>query len=154
MWIGPASPDVGVELLRQLFLQCSHPILWMRSSRVWMRSSRVWMRSSRLWMRSSRVWMRSSRVWMRSSRVWMRSSRGCMRSSRVWTRSSRVWTRSSRIVRMCDCNCYSGISPRFDLSILRHSGIWGTADEAVLNKVHEKKIKKSPSKNTMLCELV
>jgi hypothetical protein len=25
VWIGPASPDAGVELLRQLFLQCSKP---------------------------------------------------------------------------------------------------------------------------------
>ncbi len=25
-----------------------------------------------------------------------------------------------------------------DRSILRHSGIWGAADEAVLNKVHKK----------------
>ncbi len=34
-------------------------------------------------------------------------------------------------------------SPGFDPSILRHSGIWGAADEAVLNCVHEKK-KKNP----------
>ncbi len=34
----------------------------------------------------------------------------------------------------------------FDPSILRHSGIWGAADEAVFNKVkvHKKLIKKSP----------
>ncbi len=26
VWIGPASPDAGVELLRQLFLQCMNLI--------------------------------------------------------------------------------------------------------------------------------
>ncbi len=30
-------------------------------------------------------------------------------------------------------------SPGFDLSILRHRGIWGAADEAVLNTVHRRK---------------
>jgi hypothetical protein len=36
--------------------------------------------------------------------------------------------------------------PGFDPSILRHSGIWGAADEAVLNNLHKKenKSKKSP----------
>ncbi len=36
--------------------------------------------------------------------------------------------------------------PGFDPNILRHSGIWGAADEAVWNIVHkkEKKSKKSP----------
>ncbi len=34
----------------------------------------------------------------------------------------------------------------FDFSIFRHSGIWGAADEAVLNEVHKKvpSAKKSP----------
>ncbi len=96
------------------------------------------MRSSRVWMRSSRVWIRSSRVWMRSSRVWIRSSRGWMRSSRVWMRSSRVWMRSSRVVRASDSQCRSRNCPGFDPSILRHSGIWGAADEAVLNIVNKK----------------
>jgi hypothetical protein len=50
-----------------------------------------------------------------------------------------LWKRSSRVVRASDCrNC-----PGFDPSILRHSGIWGATDEAVLNKVYIK-IKKSP----------
>ncbi len=31
VWIGPASPDAGVELLRQLFLQCA--FLWKGSER-------------------------------------------------------------------------------------------------------------------------
>jgi hypothetical protein len=39
-----------------------------------------------------------------------------------------------------DCQCQN---TGFDPSILRHSGIWGAADEAVLNKVH-KKPKKIP----------
>jgi hypothetical protein len=70
-----------------------------------------------LWMISCRVWMRSIRLWMRSSRVWMRPSRG---------------------VRASDCRCRSCKSPGFDPNILRHSGIWGAAEEAVLNKVHTK----------------
>ncbi len=72
------------------------------------------------------VWMRSSRVWMRSSRVWMRSSRG--------------WMRSSRAVRASGCQCQSRNSPEFDPRILRYSGIWGAADEAVLNKKKNPKI--------------
>ncbi len=43
-----------------------------------------------------------------------------------------------------DCQCRSRNSPGLDPSILRHSGIWGVADEAVMKKAH-KKSKKSPS---------
>jgi hypothetical protein len=42
--------------------------------------------------------------------------------SHPWMRSSRVW-----------------MSNEFDPSILRHSGIWGAADETVLNNVLKKK---------------
>ncbi len=55
-------------------------------------------------------------------------------------RSSRVWMRSSRVVRAFDCRN----SPWFDPSIFRHSGIWGAADEAVLNTVHRKNPKNPP----------
>ncbi len=37
-------------------------------------------------------------------------------------------------------------SPGFDHSIMRHSGIWGAADEAVLKKVHKKNPKNPPVK--------
>jgi hypothetical protein len=51
--------------------------------------------------------------------------------------------RSSPIVRASDSQCRN--CPGFDPSILRHSGICGAADEAVLNFVHKKrKSKKSP----------
>jgi hypothetical protein len=125
---------------------------WMRSSRVWMRCSRVWMRSSRVWMRSSRVLMRSSRVWMRSSRMWMRSSRAWMRFGREWMRMrcSRMWMRSSRVVRASDSQCRSRNCLGFDPSILRHSGIWGAANEAVLNIVN-KKIPKNPNFYITIC---
>ncbi len=73
---------------------------------------------------------------IRSSRLWVRSCR-------VWMRSSRVWMRSSRVVRASDNLCCSRNCLGFDPSILRHSGIWGAADEAVLNIVH-KKTKKIP----------
>ncbi len=52
--------------------------------------------------------------------------------------------KSSRMVRASDCQCWSRNSPGFDPSILRHSGIWGAADDAVLNTVHREKNKKSP----------
>jgi hypothetical protein len=43
--------------------------------------------------------------------------------------------RSSLANRASDCQCTSCNGPGFDPSIRRHSGIWGAADEAVLNKV-------------------
>ncbi len=49
--------------------------------------------------------------------------------------------RSSLVVRASDCQCTSCNGPRFDPSIRRHSGIWGAADEAVLNIVRTKKRK-------------
>ena len=52
--------------------------------------------------------------------------------------------RSSRVVRESDSQCRSRNCPGFDLSVLRHSGIWGAADEAVMNKVHAKNPKISP----------
>ncbi len=53
--------------------------------------------------------------------------------------------RSSLVVRASDCQCTSCNGPGFDPSIRRHSGIWGAADEAVLNNVRTKR-KKSPKK--------
>jgi hypothetical protein len=55
----------------------------------------------------------------------------------MWMRSSRVWMRSSRVVRALS-GCQNRNSPVFDPSILGHSGIWGAADEAVLNNEHKK----------------
>jgi hypothetical protein len=48
-------------------------------------------------------------------------------------RNSRM--RSSLVVRASDCQCTSCNGPGFYPSIRRHSGIWGAADEAVLNIV-------------------
>ncbi len=42
---------------------------------------------------------------------------------------------SSWVVRASDCQCRSHNSPGFNPSILRHSGIWGAANETVLDKV-------------------
>ncbi len=53
--------------------------------------------------------------------------------------------RSSRVVRASDSQCRSSNCPGFDPSILRHSGIWGAADEAALNIEH-KKSEKAPLK--------
>ncbi len=49
--------------------------------------------------------------------------------------------RSSLVVRASDCQCTSCNGPGFDPSIRRHSGIWGAADEAVLNIVRKKQKK-------------
>ncbi len=79
-----------------------------------------------------------------------------MRSSLVWMRSSLVWMRSSLVVRASDCQCTSCNGPGFDPSIRRHSGIWGAADEAVLNIGRTKKEKKkSPLKilNITSCDV-
>ncbi len=43
--------------------------------------------------------------------------------------------RPSRVVRASDCQCRSRNSPGFDPGIIRHSGMRGAEDEAVLNKV-------------------
>ncbi len=48
--------------------------------------------------------------------------------------------RSSLVVRASDCQCTSCNGPGFDPSIRLHSGIWGAADEAVLNIVRTKRI--------------
>ncbi len=61
-----------------------------------------------------------------------------------WRRSSRVWMRSSQVVRASDCQCRSRNSPGIGQSILRLSGIWDAADEAVLNKVIRGKNPKTP----------
>ncbi len=46
--------------------------------------------------------------------------------------------RSNLVVRASDCQCTSCNGPGFDPSIRRRSGIWGAADEAVLNTVRKK----------------
>ncbi len=69
-----------------------------------------------------------------------------MRSILARMRSSLLRMRSSLVVRASDCQCTSCNGPGFDPSIRRHSGIWGAADEAVLNTVRKKipqKIKKN-----------
>ncbi len=50
----------------------------------------------------------------------------------------RWWMKSSRVVRASDSQCRSRNCSGFDPSILRHSGIRGAVDEAVLNIVHKK----------------
>ncbi len=69
----------------------------------------------------------------------------------VQSTSLDMWRRmrSSLVVRASDCQCTSCNGPGFDPSIRRHSGIWGAADEAVLNIVR-KKNKKNPPKKILL----
>ncbi len=61
-------------------------------------------------------------------------------------RSSLVRMRSSLVVRASDCQCTRCNGPGFDPSIRRHSGIWGAADETVLNTVRKKYRKNPPKK--------
>ncbi len=56
------------------------------------------------------------------------------------------WDLVKWLYRESDSQCRSRNCPGFDPSILRHSGIWGEADEVVLNIVHKKK----NTKNTPL----
>ncbi len=70
-----------------------------------------------------------------------------MRSSRVVDEIKlSLLMRSSFVVRASDSQWSSSLnSPGFGPSILRHSGIWVAADEAVFNIEHKKiKYKKSP----------
>ncbi len=68
-----------------------------------------------------------------------------MRSS-LRMRSSLVRMRSSLVVRASDCQCTSCNGPGVGPSIRRHSGIWGAADETVLNKEWKKKFFLNPPK--------
>jgi hypothetical protein len=52
-----------------------------------------------------------------------------------------LWMMSYRVVRVSDCQFQSRNSPGFDPSVLRDSGIWWAADEAVLKTAHKKSIK-------------
>ncbi len=47
-------------------------------------------------------------------------------------------SRSSPVVKASNCQWQSRNCPAFKPSILRHIGIWGSADETVLNTVHKK----------------
>jgi hypothetical protein len=52
-----------------------------------------------------------------------------------------MWMTSSQAVRASGCQCQCRKSPWFDPSILRHSGICGTEDKAVLINLHKKQTK-------------
>ncbi len=73
-----------------------------------------------------------------------------MRSSQVVDEiQPSLWTRSNQVVRASDSQCQSRNCPGFDPSILRHSGIRGPADEAVLNKVQKNSKINPPKKNSL-----
>ncbi len=54
--------------------------------------------------------------------------------------------RSRLVIKASDCQCRIRNSPGFDPSILRHSRIWGAADEAVLKTVPVHRKIKNPKK--------
>ncbi len=69
----------------------------------------------------------------------------CLHVSFLWMRPSRVFRAS-----FCQCRSRNSPTPGFDPSFLRHSGIWGAADEAVLKTVHKKILKNPPFKSFLL----
>ncbi len=75
-------------------------------------------------------------------------------SKSVCMRSSQVWLRSIQLFRASSCQYQSSNSPGLDPSILRHSGILGTADEAVLSNVHWKKNQKKPPSPFLICRIL
>ncbi len=93
-------------------------------------------------------WMRILRpdttlVTMCSPGVWMYTLEHKQSSNRKYMSIISDEMRSSLVVRASDCQCTRCSDPGFHPSICRHSGIWGAADEAVLNVVR----KKIPIKN-------
>ncbi len=88
------------------------------------------------------VWQSSEPLKILSSGQYGVLSRQCL--IKFWS-DSVLRMRSSLVVRASDCQCTSSNGPRFDPSIRRHSGIWGAADEAVLDTVRKKKKKKKKS---------
>jgi len=72
----------------------------------------------------------------------------CKSDNQINMRSSLLWMRSSLVVRASGCPCKLSNGPGFKSSIRWHSGIWGAADEAVLNTVHE--IHENPTKSPFL----
>ncbi len=70
----------------------------------------------------------------------------------IWAASvkeynNEMWMRSSRVVRVSGCQCQSRKDSGFAPSILRHSGILGAADEAVLTLTYIKR--KNPKNPTL-----
>ncbi len=67
------------------------------------------------------------------------------------------WMRSSLVVSLDRLTVYAEVasSDIQHLSILRHSGIWGAADEAVLNTVHRRKknLKNPPVLHYFTCNM-
>ncbi len=121
----------------------------MRPAELWMRFSRVWMRSSR-WMRSNRCWWDLAE-WMRSSRWgWDLAKCGWDLAECGWYIDE--WIDQAELERPND-NAKVATDLGSNPSILRHSGIWGAADEEVLNIVHEK-IQKIPCYILYFCAVV
>ncbi len=80
--------------------------------------------------------------WSQNNKCQWQGSRFCIRG--LLLPLNNCMMRSSLVVRASDCQCTSCNGPGFDPSIRRHSGIWGAADEAVLNNVWTKR--KNPPK--------
>jgi hypothetical protein len=87
-----------------------------------------------------RITVKVGPEWVDSASQWKAGSGSASRWCGSAALAPRVeWMRSSQVVRASSCQCQSrNSSPGFDPSILRHSGIWGAADAAVLNNVHLK----------------
>jgi hypothetical protein len=116
----------------------------MRFSRVWMRFSRVWVRFSR---REVEIkpsgWDLAKCGWDLAGSWWDIAECGWDLTEGIWELAEQ-WVRFSRVVRASGCQCQSRTGPEVDPSIFRHRGIWGAADEAVLNNEHKRTIPKNP----------
>ncbi len=133
-------------------------------SRVWMRSCRVWVRSiaecgwdlAESWMRFSRVWMRSiaecgwdlaeSWTWdlaecgwdLAESWTWDLAECGWnLAESWIWDLAECGWNLAEWLQRLTANAKVAAVLGSIPASS-DNSGIWEAAEEAVLNKVHEK----------------
>jgi hypothetical protein len=123
---------MGTVRFKQLFL-----IIWpLSSSTVPLVPCQSWQLENHVWFgKTPRKFIFSSLIWMRFRLVWMRFRIAWMRFRLLWMRFRLLWMRFRLVVRASDCQCRRRNSHGFDPSIPA-PGIWGAADEAVLNTVH------------------
>ncbi len=103
------------------------------AERWWGLAERGWDLGEGGWSLAERGWDLAERGWDLAERGWGLAERGWGLAERGWGLAEQ-WLMSSRVVRASGCQCQIRNCPWFDPSIHRHSGIWGEADEVVLNK--------------------
>jgi hypothetical protein len=127
---GSADPDPDPDSHQNVMdPQHCFLIIWpLSSSTVPLVPCQSWQLENHVWFgKAPRKFIFSSLIWMRFRLVWMRFRI-------AWMRFRLLWMRFRLVVRASDCQCRSRNSHGFDPSIPA-PGIWGAADEAVLNTV-------------------